>query len=165
MKKMLALAVILLAGCASTPTPDDFPPPPPMTVIVELPPVTATATLAPNMRPILPEDMQEAQTFFLILKMSMAAGDDVRIAESVRYPIRVSMNGQETLIADPDQFLEMYDRIFDEEFINTLSGIEETDLSLTTSGVQVGNGELWFHYFCADPGCSDSQFLITQINK
>ena len=164
-KAIFIMLAILVMGCSLVPTPDDFPPPPPMTVIVELPPVTATTTLAPNMRPILPEDMQEAETFFLIIKTSMAAGDNARIAESVRYPVRVRLGGQEIVLNDPREFLDQYDRIFDGNFIDRLFELDESDLSLEPDGVRVGNGELWFHYFCVDLGCSDSQFLITQINK
>jgi hypothetical protein len=73
MKNIIVLAVFLMTGCGLLPTPDDFPPPP-MTVIVEIPQVTATTTLEPRMRPILPDDLQDAETFFLILKTSMDGG-------------------------------------------------------------------------------------------
>ena len=164
MKKTLILIVILLAGCGFIPTPDDFPPPP-MTPIVEFPQVTATVTLEPRMRPILSNDMQDAETFFLIIKTSMAAGDDVGIAERVKYPLRVRLNGQEIVLKDQNEFLDQYEKIFDQGFVTALSDIDESDLILLPNGVQVGNGELWFNSFCVDLTCSDAQFLITQINK
>ena len=165
MKKILMLIVILLAGCSFIPTPDDFPPPPPMTPIVEFPQVTATATIEPRTRPILPNDIQDAETFFLIIKTSVAAGDDMGIAKLVKYPIRVRMNAQEIVLKDQREFLDQYEKIFDEGFINVLFEIDESDLTLLRSGIQVRNGELWFNYFCVDLTCSDMQFLITQINK
>ena len=166
MKKVLALVALFLTGCAVTitPTPNEFPPPP-MTIIVEWPQVTATATLEPRMRPILSDDMQDAETFFLIIKTSMAAGDDLRVAESVKYPVHVKMDGQVIALADKQEFLDQYKKIFDQEFINALMEIDESDLTLLPNGVQVGNGELWFNSFCVDLTCSDAQFLITQINK
>ncbi len=165
MKKTLILIVILLAGCSFIPTPDDFPPPPPMTPIVEFPQVTATVTLEPRIRPILSNDMQDAETFFLIIKTSMAAGDDIGIAERVKYPLYVRLNGKEIVFKDQREFLDQYEKIFDEGFINVLFDIDESDLILLPNGVQVGNGELWFNSFCVDLTCSDAQFLITQINK
>ena len=166
MKRTIWIAlVILLAGCSLIPTPDDFPPPPPMTVIVEFPQVTPTTTIEPRMRPVLSEDLQDAETFFLILKTSIAAGDDTGVAERVKYPIWVQVNGQKTMLKDKNEFLEQYDRIFDSDFAAALSDIDESDLTLLPNGVQVGNGELWFNYYCVDLTCSDSQFLITQINK
>jgi hypothetical protein len=165
MKKIWLLVAIFLAGCGMIPTPDDFPPPPPMTTIVEWPQVTPTVTLEPNPRPILPDDMQDAETFFLIVKTSLAVGDDVGIAARVKYPIRVRLGGQETMFNNQNEFLDQYEKIFDQGFVNALSNIDESNLILLPNGVQVGNGELWFNYFCIDLACSDSQFLITQINK
>jgi hypothetical protein len=164
MKKIILLAAFFMTGCGLLPTPDDFPPPP-MTVIVEIPQVTATTSLEPRMRPILPDDLQDAETFFLIVKTSMAAGDNVKIAESVKYPVRVTMGGQEILLKDQREFLDQYETIFDQEFINTLFEMDETNLTLLPNGVRLGNGELWFKSFCVDPSCSDAQFRITQINR
>ena len=165
MKKIMLLVVIFLMGCGFIPNPDDFPSPPPMTPIVEFPQVTATATIEPRTRPILPNDIQDAETFFLIIKTSVAAGDDMGIAKLVKYPIHVRINAQEIVLKDQREFLDQYEKIFDEGFINVLFEIDESDLTLLPNGVQVGNGELWFNYFCVDLTCSDMQFLITQINK
>jgi hypothetical protein len=165
MKKMLIWIVVLLAGCSLIPTPDDFPPPPPMTPIVEFPQVTATTTIEPRMRPIVSNDMQDAETFFLIVKTSMAAGDNTGVAERVKYPIRVRVSGQELVLKNKNEFLDQYEKIFDQGFVTALSDIDESNLSLLPNGVQVGNGELWFNYFCVDLACSDAHFLITQINK
>jgi len=164
LRKVIILAAFFMTSCGLLPTPDDFPPPP-VTVIVEIPQVTATTTLEPRMRPILPDDLQDAETFFLIVKTSMAAGDDVRIAESVKYPISVTMAGQSILLKEPREFLDQYETIFDQDFITTLLEMDETNLTLLPNGVQVGNGELWFNYFCVDLSCSDAQFRITQINR
>lgn len=165
MRKAIILTMLFLAGCGLLPTPDDFPPPPPMTPIVEWPQLTPTATLEPRLRPILSNDMQEAETFLLILKTSLVAGDDLRIAESVKYPLRVKLGGQEIRLKDRREFLDHYEKIFDQGFTNALFEMDETNLTLLPNGVQVGNGELWFNYFCVDVSCSEAQFLITQINR
>jgi|RhiMetdeSRZDD1v2_1073273.scaffolds.fasta_scaffold152461_3 hypothetical protein len=165
LRKLIGLAVFLITGCGLAPTPDEFPSPPPMTVIVEVPQVTATITLEPRLRPILPADLQDAETLFLIVKTAIAAGDDLKVAELVKYPIRVTLEGQESLLKDRQEFLDYYEKIFDEGFIQTVFEMDETNLTLLPNGVQAGNGELWFNYFCTDISCSDAQFLITQINK
>ncbi|MFT3890533.1 MAG: hypothetical protein QM730_02775 [Anaerolineales bacterium] len=164
-KTILLVLVILFAGCSLVPTPDDFPPPPPMTVIVEFPQVTATTTIEPNVRPILPDDMQEAEMFFLIIKTAIMAGDDTGIAERVHYPLYVRSSGQEIVLKNSDEFLANYQKIFDSGFVTTLSAIDESSLTLSSNGIQVGNGEVWLNYFCVDLACSESQFLITQINR
>jgi hypothetical protein len=165
MKKILLLVALFLTGCALIPTPNDFPPPPPMTPIVEWPQITATATIEPRLHPILSSDMQDAETLFLIIKTSMAAGDDVGIAELVKYPLHVNLDGQNILFKDQSDFLDLYEKIFDPDFIDVLFEIDESELTLLPDGVRVGTGELWFNSFCVDLTCSDAQFLITQINK
>jgi hypothetical protein len=171
MKQILILVLLLLTGCGAIPTtptiltPNEFPPPPPMTPIVEWPQVTATATIEPRMQPILPSDLQEAETFFLIVKTSMAAGDDTGVAKRVKYPLQVNLNGQQIFIHNEAEFVKQYETIFDAKFVQVLSDIDESTLTLLSNGVQVGNGILWFNYFCVDLECSDAQFLITQINK
>ena len=161
----MVLVLFFTTGCGFLPTRDDFPPPPPMTPIVEWPQVTPTTTLEPRMRPILSNDMHDAETFFLIVKTSLAAGDDLKIAESIKYPVRVKISGQEGLLKDQREFLDQYEKIFDQGFITALFEMDEANLTLLPNGVQVGNGELWFNYFCVDLSCSDAQFLITQINN
>ena len=136
-----------------------------MTPIVEWPQVTPTITLEPRLRPLVSNDMQDAEMFFLIVKTSLAAGDDLKIAESIKYPVRVKISGQEGLLKDQREFLDQYEKIFDQGFITALFEMDEANLTLLPNGVQVGNGELWFNYFCVDLSCSDAQFLITQINN
>jgi hypothetical protein len=165
MRELMVLVLFFITGCGVLPTPDDFPPPPPMTPLVEWPQVTPTTTLEPRMRPILSNDIQDAETFFLIVKTSLAAGDDLKIAESIKYPVRVKISGQEGLLKDQREFLDQYEKIFDQGFITALFEMDEANLTLLPNGVQVGNGELWFNYFCVDLSCSDAQFLITQINN
>src|SRR5690349_6195023 len=164
-RKLLVLAVLFLTGCGMLPTPDDFPSPPPMTVIMEIPPVTATVTLEPRLRPILADDLQDAATTFLIVKTALAAGDNTKVAELVKYPLRVKLSGQERTIKDQQEFLDQYEQIFDQNFVTTLFEMDEENLTLFPNGAQVGNGEVWLNYFCTDLTCTDAQFLITQINK
>jgi len=161
MKKVIPMvALIFSLACATLiPTPDDFPPPP-MTVIVELPDVTAVPTFQVRPLPISVEKMVDAQNFFLILKTRVLSGDSVGISESVRYPIAVGP----TAIVSADEFVEKYDLIFNDKVMAALTNTNEEDLVLMADGVRVGHNELWFNLFCMDEACSDTQFLITQIN-
>jgi len=163
MKRIIPLAVLIFSlACASiTPTPDDFPPPPPMTVIVELPNVTAVPTFELLPRPITSEDMLDAQTFFLLLKTRVLSGDAVGVAESVRYPLAVGADA----IATADEFVASYNVIFNDKVTAALTNTNEEDLTLLPDGVRVGRGEVWFNLFCVDAACSDTKFLITQINN
>jgi hypothetical protein len=165
MKKLILLCAFLLSAC--TLKPNDFPPPPPqMTVIVELPWTTPTPTPpAPKPKPIMAENLSDAETFFLILKIAVAAGDDHLVASKVYYPINVKINGQMTTLHNADEFLENYSQVFNQTLLEALKNTSETDLSNLPNGIRVGNGELWFGLFCPDTDCAKLVFLITQINN
>ena len=168
MKKLIPLVVLLFSlACATIiPTPDDFPPPPddfpppPMTVIVELPNVTAVPTFQVRPLPMSAEKMDDAREFFLLLKTRVFSGDSVGISETIRYPIAVGSNA----IASADEFVANYDMIFNDKVMAALTNTNEEDLVLMADGVRVGHGEIWFNLFCMDETCSDTQFLMTQIN-
>jgi hypothetical protein len=165
MKRTISLVVLFLSlACAIIPpTPNDFPPPP-MTVIVEnFPTPFVTAIIEPRLAVITQEKMQDAYTFQLILVTRIAAGDSIGIAETVKYPITVDIDGP-TVIFTADEFENHYNRIFTEDVIAALNETNEEDLILLPEGVRVGRGEVWFNLYCVDLTCSDTQFFITQIN-
>jgi hypothetical protein len=161
MRKFVLVFILLLSlACATIiPTPNDFPPPP-MTVIVEFPNVTAVPTFELLPHPITSEKMLDAQTFFLILKTRVLSGDNVGISETVKYPLAVGAN----VISTADEFVANYNEIFTGDIMTALSDTSEEDLTFSPDGVHVGNAAIWFNLFCVDAACSDTQFLITQIN-
>lgn len=171
MKKIIVGLTFLLSACASIlPTPNDFPPPPtfdimppPLTVIVEFPNVTVTPTFAPRQQPITQEKMSDARNFFLILYTHALSGDSYGIAENVKYPITVKINGA-TVITNADEFIANYDAIFNDRILEALGNTNEENLILLPEGIRVSQGEIWFNLFCMDVVCGDPQFLITQIN-
>lgn len=163
MKKIILIFAFLLSACGSIfPTPNDFPPPPLM-VIVEFPNVTSTPMPELRPQPITQENMSDANAFFLILITRVASGDNHGIAESVKYPITVDINGP-TIITTADEFVAHYDKIFNNKVMDALTNTREEDLIYLPKGIRVGQGEIWFNLFCMDAACTDTQFLITQIN-
>ena len=165
MRKLFPLFCLLLAACASVlPTPNDFPPPP-STVIVEFPTAAFfTQTPEPRRQPVTEDDMVDARNFLLILRTRVAAGDDYGIAESVKYPITVNVGGPVEIFT-AEEFVAQYDRIFNDKVIHALTNMGEEDLIRLPPGIRIGQGEIWFDLFCVDAACSDTQFLITQINN
>jgi hypothetical protein len=167
-REMFYLAWVMLLVCACTPllpTPDDFPEPP-MTPIVDFPtPRPATSTPRPMTKPIFADDMADASTFFLILQVSMSAGDSTSIAERVLYPIQARVNGQPTTIASAADFERNYDGIFDSRLQEAIASADENALELQFDGIKAAGGVLWFDQFCADPACTQGKFLITRIDN
>jgi hypothetical protein len=164
LKKIFLLMVFLLAACRSVPpTSDDFPLPP--TMIVDFPtPVPATATLEPRLRPVTDQEMSEARDFFLVLLTRVVSGDSYGIAENVKYPITVNIDGPRS-ITTADEFVSYYDRIFNDTIIDVVTNTNEGDLIYLPGGIRLGHGEIWFNLYCTDPTCVDAEFLITQINN
>jgi hypothetical protein len=137
-----------------------------MTPIVEfptMPPVSPTPPPLP--KPIFPGDLSEARTVLLILKVSVSAGDSGAVAERVKYPIQVRVNGQPTTIASAAEFERNYDGIFTPQLLDAISGADENDVELQLDGVKAAGGVLWLQQFCVDAACSKGQFLITRINN
>ena len=161
MKKTILIFAFLLSACASIfPTPNDFPPAP-STVIVEFPNATAVPTFELRLQPITEEKMSDARAFILILYTRTVSGDNYGIAESVKYPITVG----QTVITTADEFVAHYDEIFNDKVMDALKNTKVDDyLIYLPEGIRVGYGEIWFNLFCVDATCSDTQFLITQIN-
>jgi hypothetical protein len=116
-------------------------------------------------KPIYADDMDEARTLLLLLQVAFAAGDSGLVAERVLYPIVVPVNGQPTTIASASELLASYDTIFHPRFRESILKAEDDAVKLTLYGVEVADGALWFNQFCTDSTCSESQFLITQINN
>jgi hypothetical protein len=124
-----------------------------------------TPTLEPRLRPITSRDMADARTFFLILKTQIAAGDDYGFAEKVHYPIQVVLDGRKTTFTESSELAKNLRAILTEPVLDAITQTSEEDLIFLPEGIRVGHGELWFNLYCTDPTCTDSQFMITQINN
>lgn len=165
MKKLPFFIWLLAAACGQIiPTPNDFPTPP-ATIIVEIPDYTIMPTFVPRPQFITSDDMVDAKSFFLLVKINMMAGNDQGVAERVLYPINVKVDGQSMKISTPAEFVRNYQQIFNDTVVSALTETNEDNLLSSADGIRVGNGELWFNLFCMDAACTQKEFLITQINN
>lgn len=162
---VIALALTLTSCIQIIPTPDDFPPP--GTVIVEFPTPAGEPTLPPRPRvkPLLESDMSEARAFFLVTKTASVAGDDQLIAQRILYPIQVRINGQAVTIHTEAEFIQRYRDIFDDATLQALWDADDQELARLPDGIRAADGLLWFNRFCMDTACTQTEFLITKINK
>ena len=164
----MVIVPLLAAGCMPIIlTPDDFPEPP-RTPIFDFPTPALPATPGPrpNAQPIYPDDMDEARTFYLILKTGLAAGDSSLVAERIQYPIQVRLvDGSTAVIGSAQELERHYEEIFHPEFQELILASQEEDLALSLDGVQAADGGLWLNLFCVDAACTQTEFRITQINN
>jgi hypothetical protein len=134
---------------------------------VEFPTFVLPATPAPRPRiqPIFADDLEDARTFFLILKISMMAGDSTMVAENVLYPIEVKVNGVPTTVASAAEMEQNYAGIFHSDLQASIMAADEQDLRLMPGGVSAAGGALWLNLLCVDAACSKTEFRITAINN
>ena len=93
------------------------------------------------------------------------AGDYLGIAERVEYPINIKLKGLVATINTAADFENNFKEIFTTKVQNALINADENNIHISTKGVGIGNGEIWFNQFCSTANCTDGVFLITQINN
>jgi hypothetical protein len=155
MRKFVLLLALFLLGCGS------FQPPTPVTIYPTLLP---TPTLAVNTKPIEEANREEAYDFFYHLKTHMASGEFEHLAEEIRYPISVDIDGQAKTFVYVAEVDANFEKIFTDEEIQNFISIDESELTFTPNGVKVADGIIWFDWICTDPSCDTAAFLITEIN-
>lgn len=158
MKTVIVLITFFLAACsspaASTPMiPEQYSTPLP------------TPTLAINTKPIDENEKEQAFHFFYELKVLMAKGEYEHFAEEIRYPITVRVDGQPKAFVYVAEFEENFEKIFSKDMIQKFISTDESELTFTPNGVNVGDGMIWFDLICMDPVCEEAEFLITEINN
>ena len=161
MRKLLIVFLFVLAACA----PSQITNLAPTEVLDQYPTPLPTPTLASITKPIAEEEKEEAFNFFYELKNNMALGEYEHIAEEIRYPISVQVDGQPKTFVYVAEFEANFEKIFSEAVIQRLIATDESELTFTEQGVKVADGIMWFDLVCLDPNCENAEFLITEINN
>jgi len=155
-KKIVLFPFLFLIACASAEP--SFP-------VNQYPTPFPTPTLAVVTKPISDAEKDAAREFFYHLKVHMVSVEFDHIAEEVRYPITVLIDGQPKTYVYEAGFSADFDKIFPEDKVQQIISTDESDLVFTPEGVSVANGIIWFDLICMDPACAEPEFLITQINN
>jgi hypothetical protein len=155
MKKLVLFLTLFLVGCGS------FQPSTPITIYPTLLP---TPTLAVETKAIGEAEKEAALNFFYHLKIHMVSHEYVHLADEIRYPITINVDGQKKTLVYGAEFTAHFTRIFTNEKIQRFISIDESELIFTPNGVKVADGIIWFDLICTDPTCDAPAFLITEIN-
>lgn len=154
---ILAIQLVSLTACGRTPLPSA------PTAVNLYPTPLPTPTLAVVTSPII--DQEDAFHFFYEIKNMMALGEYEHVAEEIRYPITVNVDGQPKTFVYVAEFEANFEKIFSEDMIQQFISTDESDLTFTENGIKVADGIIWFDLICMDPTCTDADFLITEINN
>lgn len=108
----------------------------------------------------------EVESFLGTLKDAVANDDRRAVASLVRYPIRVQLDGQNTMIASAADFVSRYPEIINDNVKGALLAQETTELFANWRGVMIGRGEVWFGAVYEDPRDDETYHLrIIAINN
>jgi hypothetical protein len=160
MKKFLLSTLLLLAGCRSIQTPVG-----PTAIVNQYPTLLPTPTLAVVTKSIEGDEKEKALNFFYELKIRMASGDFDHFVETIRYPITVNVDGQPKTFVFAAELEANFEKIFSKEQITKFISTDESELTFTPNGIKVADGIVWINLICINPDCSESEFLITEINN
>lgn len=89
---------------------------------------------------------------FEAVKAAAAADDKETLADYVLYPLRVNIEGGESVTIDnKEQFIKQYDSVFTSSVKAALAAQEAATLFVNYKGVMAGNGQIWFGATADDP--------------
>ncbi|MDI2091026.1 hypothetical protein [Commensalibacter oyaizuii] len=86
----------------------------------------------------------EYRAFFKILKEYIAQKDKTKIANLIKYPLIVQLDGKQVSIKTKAQFIKNYDAIITPKIEYIVSQQKFENMLATYRGMAFGNGEIWF---------------------
>jgi hypothetical protein len=106
---------------------------------------------------------QDVEDFVSKIQSYIANDNKEKLAEEIKYPINVKINGEVTKIQDKDELIKNYDKIFYVEYKQKISKTSTKYLFVNYQGIMVGVGELWINDVISTG--SDSKLMIIGINN
>ena len=105
------------------------------------------------------------ESVFNALQRGVAAGDRAAVAALMRYPVRVTMDGKTTKVADAAAFQRDYDKIVTPALAKLIAAQEFDQLFVNWQGVMIGQGEVWFTGICPDNDCTKAEIKVNNIGE
>jgi len=106
---------------------------------------------------------QDVENFVSKIQNYIVNDNKVQLAEEIKYPINVKINGNVMKIQDKDDLIKNYDQIFRVDYKQVISNLPTKYLFVNFQGIMFGNGEIWINDVI-DPG-SNSKLMVIAINN
>jgi hypothetical protein len=103
------------------------------------------------------------EAVILSLQKAVAAHDVTAVADLVRYPISVSINGRKTMIRNAKAFIANYSAIMTPDIVATVKSQKYEDLFVNYQGVMFGRGQIWVNGVCKDKACKTQDVKVITI--
>jgi hypothetical protein len=114
-------------------------------------------------------ERRDVSRFLDELKRAVAEGDRRKVAELVKYPTTVTLDGRgkPVVITSADEFMLKYDEIMNARVTAAVLVAEVENLFANWQGVAIGRGEIWFNAICetGERLCKEYVMRITKINN
>lgn len=107
------------------------------------------------------EDAAEFEKVYRMLQNAMKSWDQELVAEYVVYPVTVTIEGQQTQIANEEIFLEHYGQIINDKVKTAFLTQDITQAGIDQYGVRIGDGRVWLKCI---PG-TRHKYSIGKINN
>ena len=89
-------------------------------------------------------DAAQVAAFLRSLQSAVAVGNRLKVATLVHFPLKVWLDGEETVIASESEFQARYSRIIDADVKKAIAEAKVESLSANQQGVMFDNGRVWF---------------------
>ena len=66
------------------------------------------------------------------------------VAQSIRYPLHVSLRGKTLILRNPKSLLARYNEIFTDGYVRTIGAAVPRLMFARDQGVMLGDGAVWF---------------------
>lgn len=87
--------------------------------------------------------IEDARAFMETFVNCVINGEKEKASAMIRFPRKVTLPGQSVVVNDADEFIEYYDDIFTEDFIQVLKTDIKEELNWNYIGFWLGSGEVW----------------------
>jgi hypothetical protein len=99
----------------------------------------------------------------LAFQHAVATDREQDVAAFIRYPIKVTIDGQAQVVRSPDAFLKQYDQIMTPDIVNAVKSQAYGDLFVNDQGVMFGDGQVWMDAICIGSKCRQSVIQVVTL--
>jgi hypothetical protein len=103
------------------------------------------------------------ETSIKAFQHAVATGSKEDVAAFIRYPIKVTIDGQAKVIRAPDAFVKQYDAIMTPDIVNAVKNQRYGDLFVNDQGVMFGDGQVWMDAICIGSKCLQSVIQVVTV--
>lgn len=89
--------------------------------------------------------------------------DAAGVAALVGYPIKVKIDGKDTIVKTKKSFVANYDKIITPAIAKVIKNQKYEDLMVSYQGVMLGQGEAWINGICLDNSCNKVDVKVVTI--